>query len=145
MTDVVGCAAARIRAIALEVCSSVAGHYHVVRITSRADLPALQAMMCVEGLRTLAWLDLDDEGQCDEELLDALRPLLSAAVHVLLTSSAASAASEASAAQLRALAAALAPDPSAAATSFVKVSLARRLPRSSSDCLPHEVIASLIK
>lgn len=131
MTDVVSCAAARIRAIALEVCSTVAGHYHVVRITSRAGLPALQAMMCVEGLRTLAWLDLDEEGQCDEELLDALRPLLSAAVHVLLTSSAASAASEASAAQLRALAAALAPDPSAAATSFVKVSLAPLTPGAS--------------
>ena len=128
MTDVVGCAAARIRAIALEVCSSVAGHYHVVRITSRAGLPALQAMMCVEGLRTLAWLDLDDEGQCDEELLDALRPLLSAAVHVLLTSHAAS---EASAAQLRALAAALAPAPTAAATSFVKVSLTPLTPGAS--------------
>ena len=123
ITDVVACAAARIRAIALEVCSSVAGQYHVVRITSRADLPALQTMVYVEGMRTLAWFDLDEEGQCDEELLfGALRPLLSAAVHVLLTSYAASAA------QLRALAAALAPAPTAAATSFVQVSLAPLTP-----------------
>lgn len=69
ITDVVACAAARIRAIALEVCSSVAGQYHVVRITSRADLPALQTMVYVEGMRTLAWFDLDEEGLCDEELL----------------------------------------------------------------------------